>query len=69
MKRSRQRNPAQAHAGMTLIEVTLAMGFMALFIMALLTASAGVERLVRGYTCRVLSADGEASSPERGCTG
>ncbi len=69
MKRSRRLKYVQANAGMTLIEVALAIGFMALFVMALMAASAGVERLVRGYTCRVLSADSKASSPARGCTG
>jgi len=56
-------------AGMTLIEVSLALGFFALFVMALLTVSAGVERMVRGYTCRILSGDPSATGPERGCVG
>lgn len=68
-KFSRLKKLLASDAGMTLIEVSLALGLFALFVMALLTVSAGVERMVRGYTCRILAGDPSATGPERGCVG
>jgi hypothetical protein len=54
---------------MTLLETSLGLLFMAMFFVALMAASSGLERLTRGYTCRVLSSDPQARSPQLGCTG
>ena len=62
------RIPASA-SGMTLLETSLSLLFMAMFFMALLAASMGVNRMTRGFSCRVISADAGASEPTRGCAG
>jgi len=54
---------------MTLLEMSLSLLFMALFFMALMAATSGVTRLTRGYTCRVLSNNPNATEPVRGCVG
>ena len=56
-------------SGMTLLETSLSLAFMAMFFVALMAASSGLERLTRGYTCRVISSDSAARSPQLGCTG
>ena len=62
------RIPASA-SGMTLLETSLSLLFMAMFFMALLAASMGVNRMTRGFSCRVISGDAGASEPTRGCAG
>jgi hypothetical protein len=54
---------------MTLLETSLSLIFMGMFFAALFAASQGIDRLTRGYTCRILSSDPKASTPERGCPG
>jgi hypothetical protein len=54
---------------MTLLETSLSLIFMGMFFAALFAASQGIDRLTRGYTCRILSSDPRASMPERGCPG
>lgn len=54
---------------MTLLETSLSLIFMGMFFAALFAASQGIDRLTRGYTCRILSADPKATTPERGCPG
>jgi hypothetical protein len=54
---------------MTLLETSLSLAFMAMFFAALFAASQGIDRLTRGYTCRILSEDQAATMPERGCSG
>ena len=54
---------------MTLLETSLSLLFMAMFFAALFAASQGIDRLTRGYTCRIIAADPDAATPERGCPG
>ena len=63
------RSVSPAEQGMTLLETSLSLIFMGMFFAALFAASQGIDRLTRGYTCRILSADSNASTPERGCPG
>lgn len=65
----KRRVPRRAESGMTLLETSLSLLFMAMFCMALLAASMGLNRMTRGYTCRVLSSDQSATKPTRGCGG
>ena len=55
--------------GMTLLETSLSVIFMGMFFAALFAASQGIDRLTRGYTCRIVSSDPSATAPERGCPG
>jgi len=52
-----------------MLEVSLSLAFMAMFLAALMAASSGIDRLTRGYTCRIVSADPNAATPEAGCSG
>ena len=67
--RLRPNRIPQAQAGMTLLETSLSLLFMAMFFMALLAASMGVNRMTRGFSCRLISGDEAASEPTRGCAG
>ena len=58
-----------SQSGMTLLETSLSLIFMGMFFAALFAASQGIDRLTRGYTCRILSSDPKATTPERGCPG
>lgn len=68
IRRYRIQHPSE-ESGMTLLETSLSLLFMAMFFVALMAASSGLERLTRGYTCRVLSSKPQARSPQLGCTG
>ncbi len=63
------RRVKSGQSGMTLLETSLSLLFMGLFFAALFAASQGIDRLTRGYTCRIISSDPDATSPERGCPG
>ena len=67
--RLRRQNRELAESGMTLLETSLSLLFMAMFFMALLAASMGVNRMTRGFTCRVITGDDAAIEPTRGCAG
>lgn len=59
----------EAESGMTLLEMSLSILFLAMFFMALLAASMGVNRITRGFSCRLISGDDSAVEPRRGCVG
>ena len=67
--RLRPKRILHAQPGMTLLETSLSLLFMAMFFMALLAASMGVNRMTRGFSCRLISGDDTASEPKRGCAG
>jgi len=63
------RRSTSRDSGMSLLELLMAVMFLGMFTAALLASTVGINRLTRGFTCRILSATPGALSPERGCMG